>query len=65
MTMQRSIFFLLTWVSGLAYARGEQKNRTTEKTKKKITKKTEPKKKNRINRLKNYKKILVRFGFGF
>jgi hypothetical protein len=48
MTMQRSIFFLLTWVSGLAYARGEQKNRTTEKTKKKITKKTEPKKKTEL-----------------
>jgi hypothetical protein len=47
MTMQRSIFFLLTWVSGSAYARGEQKNRTTKKTKKKI-KKTEPKKKTEL-----------------
>jgi hypothetical protein len=31
---------------------------------KKITEKTEPKKK-QINRLKNHKKIPVRFGFGF
>jgi hypothetical protein len=64
MTMQRSIFFLLTWVSGSAYARGEQKNRTTKKTKKK-NQKNRTEKKNRINRLKNYKKIPVRFGFGF
>jgi hypothetical protein len=48
MTMQRSIFFLLTWVSGSAYARGEQKNRTTRKTKKKKKKKTEPKKKTEL-----------------
>jgi hypothetical protein len=31
--------------SSLVSSRGEQKNRTTEKTEKKITKKTEPKKK--------------------
>jgi hypothetical protein len=53
----------IRWVT--IFLRGEQKNRKTkktEKTGKKITEKTESRK-NQINRLKNHKKIPVRFRF--